>query len=237
MSTHCFPFSSLQGKFFFSPRTMAFFHCYHRRWSSFPWNLLVSSSPTSVTTRSDRCYHWQFNPKPSYFHNPAGGRDGSGPWGGLPEQECKTDRHSSSVARPQGAAREEEGSTNAPIYICPPPPPRSGDAKQILPLTGDAVALACASMPERSPMRGRWGGGLSPERVRCNTGTVTPHGKWQSILHAEHPWRVPPPKIAPRSSRKGTKEKKQLTAIDPKMVERKRKILQKKSSPRNGVRE
>ena len=164
---------------------MVFFHCHHRRWSYFSWLLSVSSSPTSVTTRLDCYCHWKFNPKPSYFHHPAGGGGGSGRWGGLPKRECKTDRHSSSVARPQGAACEGEGSTNFPIYICTPPP-KSGDAKQIIPLIGDAAAAtgaACTRTPKRSPMGGGW---ESPKRVRCNNGTVTPHEKWQSILHAEH---------------------------------------------------
>ena len=35
-----------------------------------------------------------------------GWQGGSGLWGGLPERECKTDRHSLSIARPQGAAHE-----------------------------------------------------------------------------------------------------------------------------------
>ena len=73
LSPHCFPFSYFQGKFF-SPRTMTFFHCYHRRRLSFPSNLSISSSPISVTTCSNSCYHWKFNPKPSYFHHLVGGR-------------------------------------------------------------------------------------------------------------------------------------------------------------------
>ena len=47
-----------------------------------------------------------------------------------------------------------------------------------------------------------WGvgvGGLSFERVRCDTGTVTPDGKLQSILHVEHPQRAPPQKKTVRS--------------------------------------
>ena len=37
------------------------------------------------------------------------------------------------------------------------------------------------------PLLGGGGWVLSPERVRCDTGTATPHAKQQSILHAEHP--------------------------------------------------
>ena len=74
LSQHCFPFSSFQGKLFLSPRTVAFFRRYHRWRFSFPSNLSISLSPTSVTTCSDRCYHRQFNPKPSYFHHMTGCR-------------------------------------------------------------------------------------------------------------------------------------------------------------------
>ena len=51
------------------------------------------------------------------------GQGGSGQWGGFPELEYKMDCHSSSIARPQGAACEGESSTNAPRYIRPPPKP------------------------------------------------------------------------------------------------------------------
>ena len=44
------------------------------------------------------------------------------------------------------------------IYTPPTPPPRLGDAKQIIPLMGDAVALARTRMPGRSPVGG-WGWG------------------------------------------------------------------------------
>ena len=72
-SRHCFPFSSFQDKFFFF-KDNGLFHRYNRRWLSFPSKLLISLSPTSVTTRSDSCYHQKFNPRPSYFHHLAGGR-------------------------------------------------------------------------------------------------------------------------------------------------------------------
>ena len=72
LSPHCFPFSSFQGMFFISQRTMDFFCRYHCQWLSFPWNLSISSLPMSVTTLLDCCYHWQFNPKHSCFHHLAG---------------------------------------------------------------------------------------------------------------------------------------------------------------------
>ena len=78
------------------------------------------------------------------------------------------------------------------IYAPPQNRPRSGDVKQIPPLTGYTAALA------RAHARGilNWGAGfgvLYLERVRCETGTVTPHQKRLCILHAEHPRRAPPP--------------------------------------------
>ena len=94
-----------------------------------------------MTTFSDRCYHWKLNPKPLYFHHPAGDGGGSRRQGGLSEREFKTERHSSSVSRLQGASCKGEGSKDAPIYIRPTPP-TSRDTKQILPLTGDAAAAA-----------------------------------------------------------------------------------------------
>ena len=78
------------------------------------------------------------------------------------------------------------------IYAPPQNRLRSGDSKQILPLTEAAAALA------REHARGipDWDVGvrvLSLERVHCNTGTVTPHRKRQIILHAEHTRRAPTP--------------------------------------------
>ena len=67
-----FPFHSFKASFF-PPRTFAFFHHYHCRWFSFPWNLSILSSPTSMTTCSDLCYHKQFNLKFVYVHHLAGG--------------------------------------------------------------------------------------------------------------------------------------------------------------------
>ena len=74
LSSHFFPFSSLQGNLFLSPRTMDFFHRYHHRQLTFPSILSISLSPMSVTTRLDCCYHRQLNPKPSYFHHFVDGR-------------------------------------------------------------------------------------------------------------------------------------------------------------------
>ena len=130
----------------------------------------------------------------------------SGPWGCLPEWECKTYRHSSSIAHPKGAAHEGRCPTNAPIYI-QPPPPRSGDAKQILPLTGDAAALAHTRMPEQSLIGGGGGGGLSLELIRFDTRTVSPHRKRQVILHAKNPQREPPQKLRRVHPERGRKQK------------------------------
>ena len=50
----------------FSPSTMALLH-HHRQGSYFHMSFLVSSFPTSVTARSDFCFHRQLFPKLSYF--------------------------------------------------------------------------------------------------------------------------------------------------------------------------
>ena len=56
----------------FSPRIMALLH--HHRWQlSFPLFSLVSSLPSSVTTRLDRFFHWKLFPDPSYFHHISSG--------------------------------------------------------------------------------------------------------------------------------------------------------------------
>ena len=91
------------------------------------------------------------------------------------------------------AARDRGCYKNSPIYIRPPSQnrPRSGDAKQIIPLTGDDTALARA----HAQVIPNWGVGvgvLSLERVHCDTGTVTPYPKQFYILHTEHPRRAPP---------------------------------------------
>ena len=44
------------------------------------------------------------------------------------------------------------------------------------------------------PLLGGGGWVLSPERVRCNTGTVTPHRRRLCVLNAEHPQCSLPPK-------------------------------------------
>ena len=185
MIPHCFPFSSLQGKLFLSPRTMAFFHRHHRRHLSFPSNLSISLLPTTVTTRSDCFNHRQFNTKPLYFHHLSGGMVSAvHEEASLNENEKRTAIHHWSLV-PKG--RLTGGSVTQMIrYIYAPPQnrPSSGDAKYILPLTGDAAALAHG-----------WGVEMfSLKHVCCDTGTITPHRKWLCILHAEHPQRAPPPK-------------------------------------------
>ena len=59
---------------FFSLRTMAFFHRYHRRRLIFPLKVFITLSSMSVTCRLDRCHRLQFKPKPSYFHHLTVGR-------------------------------------------------------------------------------------------------------------------------------------------------------------------
>ena len=150
-----FSFFILSRQLFLSPRKIVFFHCYHCQQWYFTSNLSIYLSPKSVTTSSDRCYYWQFNPKPSYFHHLEDGRVADIHEEAYPNENAKrtTIHHQSLV--PMG--RLKRGS--APqmlryIYASPPNRPRwgilnrSGNTKQILPLTGDSVALECAPMPE-----------------------------------------------------------------------------------------
>ena len=157
LSPRCFPFSSSQGKFFLSPRTMAFFHRYHRWRLSFPLNLSIYVSPTSVTTRSDFCYHWTFNTKPSYFHHFVGGRVTAVHEESPPNDNAKRTAicHRSLVPRGR-LARGSVPQILQYIYTPPQNRPRSGDAKHIIPLTGDAAVLARVRMPKWSPIGG-WG--------------------------------------------------------------------------------
>ena len=150
-----FLFSSFQGKFFSSPRTMAFFRRYDRRQLSFPSNLLISLSTTSVTTCSDCCYHWQFNPKLSYFHLFAGGRVAAVHEEASPNDNEKLTTIHHWLLVPRG--RFARGGVPQMFqYIGAPPQnrPRSGDAKQILSLMRDAAALEHAPMPKLSPIVG-----------------------------------------------------------------------------------
>ena len=142
---------------FLSPRTMAFFHCYHRRQLTFISNLSISLSLTSVTTRLDRCYHQQFNPKPSYFHHLADGRLAAFNEEASPNENAKrTNIHLWSIV-PRG--RLARGSVPQIIWYIYTPHQNcliSRDAKQILPVTGDATALARERMPGWS-LLGGWG--------------------------------------------------------------------------------
>ena len=122
LSPHCFLFHPFKTSFSLSKEN-GLFHHYHRRRFSFQLKLSTSLSPTSVTTRLDCCYHRQFNPKPSYFYHLAGGRVKEFHKEASSNDNTKTDRHSSSIARPQGAACEGECYTNALIYIQPTPKP------------------------------------------------------------------------------------------------------------------
>ena len=121
LSLYCFPFSSFQREFFLSPRTMAFF-------SPLSPSVIVFSIKLIDFLIAHECDHSFGFLLPSaiqyqaFIFSPFGGWQGdSGPGGGLPKLEFKTDRHSSSIACPQGASREGGCSTNAPIYIRPPP--------------------------------------------------------------------------------------------------------------------
>ena len=118
-------FHPFTERFFLSPGTMSFFHRYHRRWLFFSWNLSISSSPTSVATRLDRCYHRQFNPKPSYFQHLVGGRVAAvHEEASLNENAKRTAIHNWSLI-PRG--RLVRGGVPQMLqYIYPPPPPDRG---------------------------------------------------------------------------------------------------------------
>ena len=147
-STHCFPFSSFQGKFFSLKGQWTFFP-YRRRCLSSPSNLSIYLSPTSVTTRLDFCYHWQFNSKPSYFHHLAGDRvEAVHEEASLNENEKQaTINHQLLVPRWR-LARGSVPQMLQYIYTPPQNRPISGDAKKILPLTGNDAALVRARMPK-----------------------------------------------------------------------------------------
>ena len=198
LSLHCFPFLSFQGKFFF-PRSMAFF---------------------TITTVNDCVFHqtyqftycsqvWQIlwiavnigNSISSLCISPFGGWQGcSCPWGGIPEQEWNMDRHPSSIICPQQAAREGECSRNDPIYIRPPPKPPKirGCYTDIFPhrrRRGVGARAHAWVIPD-------WGvgvGGVSLERIRCDTGTVTPHRKHKIYYMRNIPDARRPPKNTVRS--------------------------------------
>ena len=107
---------------FFLSKDNVLFHCYHRRWLSFPSQLLISLSPTSVTTRFDRCYHPKFNPRPSYFHHLAGGRVAAVHEEGSPDENIKRTaiHHQSLVPWGMLARRSVPKMLR---YIPPQPPP------------------------------------------------------------------------------------------------------------------
>ena len=126
---------------------MAFFHRYHRRRLTFPSKLSIYLSPTSVTCRLYHYLHRKFNTKPSYFHHLVGGRvvavheEAS-----LNDNRIRTTIHHQSLV-PMG--RLARGSVSHMLWVIYAPHqnrPRSGDAKQILPLTRNAAAFghACA---------------------------------------------------------------------------------------------
>ena len=141
-----FPYFVLSRQVFLSPRKMAFFHRYLCRRLSFSSKSSIFLSPTSVTTRSDLSYYRQFNRKLFYFHHLVGGRVAAvHEEVSLNKNEKRTAIHHRSLV-PRGPFAR--GSVPQMLrYILPPQNrPRSRDAKQILPLTGDSAALARTRM-------------------------------------------------------------------------------------------
>ena len=123
LSLNCFPFSSFQGKLFLSPRIMTFFHCYHCQRFSFPLNLSISISPTSVTNCSDICNNQKFNTKPLSFHHLAGGRVPAVHREASPNENAKRTAIHHQLILPRG--RLAKGSVPQMLqYIYAPPPPK-----------------------------------------------------------------------------------------------------------------
>ena len=213
---------------------MDFFHCYHRQWISFPWNLSISASPTSVTTHSYRCYRQKFNPKLSYFHHLEGGRVSAVHEKASPNENAKqTAIHHRSLV-PRG--RFARGSVPQMLcYIYPPSPPDRGVLNRYFP-SQDTPQRWRARILERSPVGGVGLRGLSLERVRCDMGTLQPHGKRQIVFYADHPRRAAPMNYA-AFILKVEENKKQLMTINPKMAERGGNLKQKQSSQRDLGRE
>ena len=83
------------------------------------------------------------------------------------------------------------------IYAPSPTPPISEDAKQILPLTGDAAALARALMPEWSHIGG-WGV-VSWSRMLRHGESYTPRKTTNYITWGTFPTRDAPQKMTVRS--------------------------------------
>ena len=143
MQYHSFTRIWFRVVFLFHPFKESFFSLQGQWPFVFSIKMIDLLSPTSVTTHSDRCYRQQFNPKPSYFQHLAGGRVAEvHEEASLNDNAKRTAIHHRSLV-PRG--RFATGSVPQMLrYIYAPPQnlSRSGDAKQILPLTGDDVALA-----------------------------------------------------------------------------------------------
>ena len=158
LSPHCFPFSSFQGKFFsiqghwpfFTVTTVDYclFHGIYR-FSYRPWVWsLVQIAVTIGNSIPSLCIFtiWPVVVWQRSMRRPPRMRTKNGP-------PFIIDRSS-----PGGGSRGGVFHRCSDIYT--PPPQnlhRPGNSKQILPLTGDAVALARVHMPEGSPMGWRWG--------------------------------------------------------------------------------
>ena len=119
LSPHGFPFSSFQGKFSLSKDNGLF--------SLLPLSMVVFYMEFMDFLIAHKCNHsfgslltLESQSQAPVFSPFGRWQGGSSAWGGLPELECKMDRHSLSIARPQEAAHKGEYSTNYPIYIPPP---------------------------------------------------------------------------------------------------------------------
>ena len=194
LSPHCFPFSSIQGKFFLSPRTMEFFTvttvkgCIFHRNYQFPyhprvWPLVWIAITIGNSIPSLRIFTiWRVKGWQRSMRRPPWMRMKNGP-PFIIDTLVSRGRHA------------RGGVPQIIWYIYAPPQnrPKSGDAKHILPLTGDAAALAGA----HARVIPNWGVGVGVlylERVHWNTGTVKSHRRRLCILHAEYTQHATPPK-------------------------------------------
>ena len=127
---------------FFLSKDSGFFSPLPPSTIEFSIELINSLSPRSVTCSSDCFHHRQFNTKPSHFNHLEGGRVAAvQEKASTNENAIRTTIHHWSFV-PRG--RHPRGSVSQMLqYIYAPPQnrPISGDAKQIIPLMGDATAF------------------------------------------------------------------------------------------------
>ena len=167
-----FSYLILSREVFSLSKDNGIFHRYHRRRLPSPSNSSIFLSPTSVTTRSVHCYYQQLNPKPLYFYHLAGVRVAAvQEEASLNEKSKRTAIHHQLLVPSGRIVRGSVPQMLRYIYAQPQNRRISGDAKQILPLTGDAAALVPARMPKLSSIGG-WGLGCcllnayAPTRVQ-----------------------------------------------------------------------